>query len=67
MRDETPTDENGAEKKTGVVVRDVYADSPGAKAGIKPGDRIVSINSEPVKDRLRLQEQMAALEPLKPA
>ncbi len=66
MREAEPSgDEKDADKKVGVMVRDVYKDSPAAQAGVKPGDRIVAIDGEAVKDRLRLQEQLAALEPLK--
>ncbi|HTQ39961.1 MAG TPA: PDZ domain-containing protein [Pirellulales bacterium] len=48
----------------GVVVRQVYADSPAAKVGILPGDRIESVNGETLTDRLQLQELLSALEPL---
>ncbi len=47
----------------GVAVRQVYPDSPAAKAGIQAGDRIISFNGDAVKDRLALQEKVAALEP----
>ncbi len=47
----------------GVTVRDVFPDSPAAKAGLQSGDRIVSVNGQPVKDRLGLQEQIAGFEP----
>jgi serine protease Do len=65
MRDGEAADVKESERKPGVVVRDVYANSPAAKAGIQPGDRIISLDEDAVKDRLRLQEQVAALEPLK--
>jgi serine protease Do len=52
-------------KASGVVVRDVYADSPVAKAGIKPGDRLISLDGQAISDRFKLQERIAALEPLK--
>jgi len=61
-RDETKIAE-GENKLTGVIVRDVYAESPAARSGVQPGDRIVSIDGQPVKDRSGLQEQIAALEP----
>jgi serine protease Do len=60
-------DKVGGEKspgQAGVIVRQVYPDSPAAKAGIQAGDRIVSFNGEAVKDRLNLQELVAAVEPL---
>ena len=34
-----------------VVLRDVTQDSPAAKAGLQPGDRIVAINGDPVRSR----------------
>jgi serine protease Do len=52
-------------KPAGVIVREVYPDSPAAKAGIKSGDRIVSLDGQPIVDRARLQEKIAAFEPLK--
>ena len=54
-------------KPAGVIVREVYPDSPAAKAGVKAGDRIVALDGQPVVDRARLQEKIAALEPLKAA
>jgi serine protease Do len=47
-------------EEKGVVVRHVYADSPAAKAGLQPQDRIVSFNGAPVTDREGLLELMAA-------
>ena len=45
-------------------MRYVYPDSPALKAGIEPGDRIVSIAGEPVTSPQTLQDQIAAHEPL---
>lgn len=56
-------DDKSIGHSSGVVVRQVYPDSPAAKAGIQPGDRIVSFNGDAVKDRLGLQEKVASLEP----
>ncbi|HZZ27720.1 MAG TPA: PDZ domain-containing protein [Pirellulales bacterium] len=50
----------------GVVVRQVYADSPAARAGIVPGDRLLLLNGEAIRDRMQLQELIAGLEPLQP-
>src|SRR5262245_39998644 len=49
------------------VVRSVVAGYPAAKAGLKPNDRIVNINGEPVDDYddVRLQFSMNAGTPLK--
>jgi serine protease Do len=44
----------------GVVLRFVYPDSPAAKAGLKPQDRIVAISGHPVANREGLLELMAA-------
>jgi serine protease Do len=60
VRDGEETEE---EKPSGVVVRDVYADSPAAKVGVKPGDRLVTLGEKPIADRISLQDQIAALEP----
>lgn len=37
-----------AEQANGVIVRMVYADSPAAQAGIKPGDRLTKINESKI-------------------
>jgi serine protease Do len=42
--------ELGLDPPHGVVVRDVRNDSPAATAGIRPGDVIVAIDRQPVKD-----------------
>ncbi|MCC7084329.1 MAG: PDZ domain-containing protein [Pirellulales bacterium] len=62
-RDGTQEDGEKKETKTGVIVRDVYSESPAAKAGVKAGDRLVTLNGKPIADRLSLQDQIAALEP----
>jgi serine protease Do len=65
-KEDEDVDRETSEKETnttGVVVRDVYAASPAAKAGVKPGDRLVSLNEKPIADRIALQNQIAALEP----
>lgn len=46
----------------GVVVRYVYAESPAAKAGIKPGETIVALGGQPVENRAILAEKVASLE-----
>jgi putative radical SAM enzyme (TIGR03279 family) len=38
--------------KTGVKIEYIYQGSPAEKAGLKPGDRIISINKHPVKDAI---------------
>jgi len=38
-----------------VVVKDVAPDSAGAKAGLQPGDRLISIGESPIRDAFALQ------------
>jgi Do/DeqQ family serine protease len=40
----------GQDRPTGVLVTDVYPGGPGARAGLKPGDLILSIDGEPALD-----------------
>ncbi len=49
----------------GVLVKEVNA-GPAAKAGIRPGDIILSIGDEPVKDAAGLTKKLDRLEPGKP-
>ena len=48
---------------SGVAVMEVISDSPGAKAGVQPGDVFVQFGGQPVKDRASLQEFVELLEP----
>jgi len=48
--------------RDGVVVRYVYPESPADKAGVRPGDRLVSLQGEPVKDAGTMQETVATLD-----
>jgi serine protease Do len=47
----------------GVGVRWVYPHSPAAKAGIRPGDRLINLGGKPIADREALVEQLASFEP----
>jgi serine protease Do len=49
----------------GVLVKEVNA-GPAAKAGIRPGDIILSIGNEPIKNTAGLAKQLDALKPGKP-
>ncbi len=50
-------------RKEGVIVRGVQRSAPAGKAGIEPGDILLSINGEPVKDTPRMLTQIAQLAP----
>ena len=47
----------------GVTLRYVYPDSPAAKAGLKPGDRITAWDARPIKSLNDLFEQFASMTP----
>ena len=49
--------------RPGVAVRYVYPQGPAAAAGIEPGDLIVSLAGEPIKDRDQLLGNIAEFEP----
>ncbi|MBU4273617.1 MAG: PDZ domain-containing protein [Planctomycetes bacterium] len=49
--------------RDGVAVRYVYPKSPAAEAGIEAGDVLVSLDGEPIKDRIGLIEKIGSLEP----
>ena len=47
----------------GVTVRYVYPESPAAKARIEAGDLLVSLEGEPIQNRIDLVQKMGAFEP----
>ncbi len=49
--------------KDGVIVNEVYAGTPAAKAGLEPYDVIVRFNDKPVKDNRSLSFAVAGLVP----
>lgn len=49
----------GMDAPNGVLVREVFADSPAAKAGVKPGDVIVGLAGKPVEDVQSLRFRVA--------
>jgi serine protease Do len=51
----------GLKDKQGVVVTQVYDNTPASKAGLKDGDVIVSLNGQAVKDGHTLQTTVASL------
>ena len=48
----------GLQNKNGVLISRIVEDSPAYKAGLKPGDVIVSIDSEPVRNTQDLVRQL---------
>ena len=48
----------GAPDGEGVLVRGVFADSPAAKAGLKVGDVITSLNGERIRNASELREKL---------
>ncbi|MFL5320342.1 MAG: trypsin-like peptidase domain-containing protein [Myxococcaceae bacterium] len=47
----------------GAVVKDVYQNSPAAKAGLRPGDRVLAVNGRAVEGYLALLRRIAILAP----
>jgi len=67
--EESPADESKnkstdktSEKPAGVIVRYVYPGSPAEKAGVKVGDKIVSVDGAPVANRESLLELAGGFE-----
>jgi serine protease Do len=52
-----------AGKEPGVTIRYIYPESPAAKAGLQPGDRITSWEGKAVKSLDELFEQLASFAP----
>lgn len=50
-------------RKDGVIVRGVQRSAPAGKAGLEPGDILLSINDQPVQDTPRMLTQIAQLAP----
>jgi len=55
--------QNRLTTRSGLLVTDVTPGSPGAAAGIKPGDAILEVNRRPVNDADALKQAVSALKP----
>jgi Do/DeqQ family serine protease len=55
--------QNRLTARSGLLVTEVAPGSPGAEAGIKPGDAIVEVNRRPVTDAAALKQIVAGLRP----
>jgi serine protease Do len=53
----------GLKEDRGVLVGDVTADAPGARAGLKRGDVILQLNGEPVDDANQLRLRISQMAP----
>jgi serine protease DegS len=65
VNSDTLTPQHAAELgiASGVVLLEVYEGSPAAKAGLRPGDVITSLNGVAVRDRVEAMNRVAGLKP----
>ncbi|MEX3527286.1 MAG: DegQ family serine endoprotease [Burkholderia sp.] len=61
--DQTLASSFGRQKPDGALVSSVDPKGPAAKAGLQPGDVILSVNGTPVQDSTMLPGQIASLKP----
>jgi membrane-associated protease RseP (regulator of RpoE activity) len=55
--------QEGITGTTGALVREVTADGPAAKAGLKAGDVVIAVNGQPVDEQNDLRARIATLKP----
>ena len=55
--------ERGMDRIAGVLVSDVYAGGPGARAGLRPGDVLLEVNGVAVDATNRFQSRVALAQP----
>lgn len=60
---ERTAEELGLESEVGAMVYNVYENAPASRAGVEPGDVIVSVDGEPIDDSGKLVRTVAALAP----
>jgi serine protease DegQ len=53
----------GLEQKSGAIVAGVLKNGPADRAGIKPGDILVSVNGQEITDTTRLLNVIAQIKP----
>jgi len=58
-----PAGDQPEAKLPGIPVRYVYPESPAAKAGVQPGDVVVSFGGEPIQDPRALRARLAEKQP----
>jgi serine protease Do len=56
-------DQLGLKSTRGALLADVVKDSPADKAGLKPGDVVVSLNGKPVSDNNQLTRDVGVIPP----
>jgi S1-C subfamily serine protease len=55
-------DSLGLDRPTGALIKEVHAKGPAARAGLQPGDVVLSVDGKPVQDPRALQYRLATKE-----
>jgi S1-C subfamily serine protease len=53
-----PSTPNAGTEREGALLSEILADSPAAAAGLRPGDRIVSLNTDPIRSASDLTDRL---------